>query len=99
VTRLLEQAMAVALKLSEADQDALAAIILDELAVDRRWQQSFAQTQDALARLAQQAREQVRVGEVRGLAEFIEQMSALPMEGQQDPFSGVDHDRVLYRQP
>ena len=65
MTRLLEQAIAEAQKLSEADQDALAAIILDELADERRWQQSLAQSQDALARLAHQAREQVHAGHVR----------------------------------
>jgi hypothetical protein len=61
----LEQAIAEAQKLSAADQDALAAIILDELADERGWQQAFAQSQDELARLAQQAREQVRTGDVR----------------------------------
>lgn len=33
------------------------------------------------------------------LAEFLEMMAKLPIEGQQDLFSGVDHDRVLYGQP
>jgi hypothetical protein len=65
VTRLLEQAIAEAQKLSAADQDALAAIILDELADERGWQQAFAQSQDELARLAQRARDQVRTGDVR----------------------------------
>jgi hypothetical protein len=61
----LEQAIAEAQKLSAADQDALAAIILDELADERGWQEAFAQSQDELARLAHRAREQVRTGDVQ----------------------------------
>jgi aspartate/glutamate racemase len=64
MTRLLEQALTEVHKLPEPEQDAIAALILDELADERRWQESFARSQDQLARLAQKAREDVAAGRV-----------------------------------
>ncbi len=29
-------------------------------------------------------------------AQILEEIAALPLEGKPDPFSGQDHDRVLY---
>ena len=29
-------------------------------------------------------------------AQILEEIAALPLEGKSDPFSGQDHDRVLY---
>lgn len=65
MTRLLEQALAELRKLSPEQQDTVAAIILDELADERRWDETFARSQDQLGRLANQAREQIRAGQVR----------------------------------
>ena len=55
MTRLLEQALGEVAKLSAAEQDAMAAIVLDELASEKRWSESFARSQDVLAKLAEEA--------------------------------------------
>jgi hypothetical protein len=65
MTQLLEQALAELQKLSQAEQDAIAAIILDELADDRRWDKAFAASQEQLARLAGTVRDDIRSGRVR----------------------------------
>jgi hypothetical protein len=65
MTQLLKEALAKISKLSEPEQDAIASLILDELADEQRWQDAFARSQDALARLAEKAREDVRAGRVR----------------------------------
>lgn len=65
MTQLLEQALTEVKKLPESEQDAIAALILDELADERRWQESFARSQDQLARLAAKAREDIRAGRVQ----------------------------------
>lgn len=62
MTHLLEQAYAQVAQLPEADQDAIAALILEELEDEQRWQKSFAQYPDALARLAQEALAEHRAG-------------------------------------
>jgi hypothetical protein len=55
MTQLLEKALSEVAKLPPAEQDALAAILLNELASEKRWAESFAKCQDALARLAGEA--------------------------------------------
>ena len=64
MTQLLEQALTEVKKLPEPEQDAIAALILDELADERRWQGSFARSQDQLARLAAKVREDFLAGRV-----------------------------------
>lgn len=49
VTRLLEQALSQVEKLPASEQDALAAIVIEELASERRWAESFAKSQDVLS--------------------------------------------------
>jgi hypothetical protein len=66
MTQLLEQALSEVRKLSEPQQDAIAALILEELADERRWDEAFARSQEPLARLAAKVREAVRAGRVRG---------------------------------
>ena len=65
MSQLLEQALTEVRKLPEPEQDAIASLILDELADERRWQASFAASQDKLARLAAKAREDIRAGRVQ----------------------------------
>ncbi len=65
MTQLLEEALAKLQQLPEAEQDAIASIILDELADEQRWQASFAVSQDQLAKLAAKARGDVRAGRAR----------------------------------
>ena len=67
MTQLLEQAMGEVQKLPDAGQDAIAAIILEEIADDRRWDDAFARSQDQLGRLADRVREDIRTGRVKDL--------------------------------
>ena len=55
MTDLLERAFAEAAKLPPAEQEALAAWILEELAAERHWQESFRQSADLLDKLADEA--------------------------------------------
>ncbi len=65
MTRLLEQAIGEARKLEASEQDAIAAVILDELDDDRRWDEAFANSQESLSRLAAKVRRDVADGRVR----------------------------------
>jgi hypothetical protein len=65
MTTLLEQAFAEVQRLPPAQQDAIAALILEELADDARWDHAFAQSADVLARLAQKARANKRAGKAK----------------------------------
>ena len=67
MTKLLEEAFAEASKLPEQEQDALAAVILEELASERRWDQAFADSADLLAQLADQALAEHRAGKAHVL--------------------------------
>jgi len=67
MTKLLEEAFAEAGKLPEQEQDALAAVILDELASERRWDQAFAESADLLAQLADQALAEHQAGKTQVL--------------------------------
>ena len=55
MTKLMDSAISEVAKLPEPEQDALAAILLEEIASERRWSGSFAKSQDVLARLADEA--------------------------------------------
>jgi hypothetical protein len=65
MTQLLEQALNEVKKLPEPEQDAIATLILDELADERRWQESFARSQEQLARVAAKVREDIQAGRVK----------------------------------
>ena len=67
MSQLLDQALAEVQKLSESDQDAIAAIILEELADERKWDEAFARSQDQLERLAGDARAEHRSGHTKEL--------------------------------
>ena len=67
MTKLLEEAFAEASKLPEREQDALATVILEELASERRWDQAFANSADLLAQLADQALAEHRAGKTHVL--------------------------------
>lgn len=62
---LLEQAFAKVRTLSDAEQDAIAALILAEIEDDERWEESFARSPQKLAALAARADQQVQAGECR----------------------------------
>ena len=67
MTKLLDRAITEVGKLSDAEQDAIAALILERLADDQAWERSFARSQNQLAAMAERAREQVRSGRFRDL--------------------------------
>jgi len=61
---LLEKALAEVARLPEEEQEAIAALILDEIAAERGWDQRFAKTQDQLGALVRSARAEVARGDV-----------------------------------
>ena len=65
MTQLLEQAINEARKLSAPEQDAIAALILEELADDRRWDEAFANSQSQLSKLAAKVKRDIADGRVR----------------------------------
>ena len=56
MTQLLKKALIEVNKLPPDKQDTIASIILEELEDERRWDRSFADSQDKLAQLAQKVR-------------------------------------------
>jgi len=66
MTDLLEKALRKAARLPAAEQDRIAQVILDEIEDEARWQTTFARSQDDLAALAGDAREEIAQGERPG---------------------------------
>ncbi len=62
MTMLLEQAFAKASQLPEREQDALAELLLAELASEKRRNKLFYESQDLLAELAEEALAEHRAG-------------------------------------
>ena len=67
MTRLLESAIDEVRKLPESAQDAIAALILDQIADDRVWDEAFGRSQNQLALLADKVRADIGAGRVRPL--------------------------------
>lgn len=67
MTVLLDKAIAAVQQLSPEQQDAIATLILEELADEQQWDTAFAQSHDVLARLAARARADVRAGKTMPL--------------------------------
>lgn len=65
MTELLEKALAKVSQLSPEEQDAIAAMILEELEDEQRWDAAFAASQRELAKLAEQVRSDIRTDRVR----------------------------------
>jgi hypothetical protein len=65
MSQLLDRAVAAARKLSDEEQDAIAALILEEIEDERGWEEMFARSPGKLAALAARAAEQVRAGKCR----------------------------------
>ena len=53
------------MKLPPSEQDAVAAILLQELGAEQRWSDSFEKSQDALENLAQEALAEHRAGKTK----------------------------------
>ena len=67
MTELLERAVAQVKQLPANEQDVIAAIILEELEDEARWQEKFARSQDALAKLAAEAMAEDQAGKTQEL--------------------------------
>lgn len=67
MTQLLEKALNEVAKLPPSEQDALAAILLEELASEKKWGELFAHSQDVLAKLAEVALAEHRAGKTKSL--------------------------------
>jgi len=67
MTRLLEKAIEQIAKLPESEQDAVAAVMLEELASERRWADALSGPQEKLARLAQEALAEHEAGRTKPL--------------------------------
>lgn len=67
MTTLLEKAFAEASKLPEQDQDAIAEVVLAELASEERWNELFAKSQDILTELAEEALTEHRNGKTKAI--------------------------------
>jgi hypothetical protein len=67
MTQLLEKALREVSKLPPSDQDAVAAIVLEELASEQKWAELFETSQDALARMAEEALAEHRAGKTKPL--------------------------------
>lgn len=67
MTQLLEKAIREVQKLPASEQDAVAAIVLEELASEQKWAELFAQSQDALEQMAEEALAEHRAGKTKPL--------------------------------
>jgi hypothetical protein len=67
MTQLLQQAIAELHKRPESEQDAIAALILAEINDEGRWDNSFATSQDELARLANKVRDDIQAGRIKDI--------------------------------
>lgn len=67
MTTLLEKAFNEAAKLPEVDQNVFAKWVLGELHSEARWQRAFAESEDILERLADEALEDKRRGKTTPL--------------------------------
>lgn len=65
MTPLLERALEKVQGLPEEEQDVIAALILDELADEQRWEESFARSQEQLGKLAAKVRTDIQAGRVK----------------------------------
>ena len=67
MTQLLEKALKEVAKLPAPEQDALAAILLEELVSEQRWSKSFEKSQDVLSKLAEEALAEHAAGKTKPL--------------------------------
>ena len=65
MTQLLEKALREVAKLPPSEQDAVAAILLEELASEKKWSELFAESQELLTQLADEAFAEDRAGKTR----------------------------------
>ena len=71
MTVLFQEAVQKAMTLPEEQQNALGAILLEEMESERRWQESFARSSDVLDKLAEEALEEDRQGRTTDLSDLV----------------------------
>ena len=62
MTQLLERAYSKVTELPDEEQDAVATLIMDAIADEEYWAEQFANSQDALAKLAREALAEYKAG-------------------------------------
>ena len=67
MTKLLEKAISKVEKLPDLEQNALAKWLLNELSSDRRWDESFAGSEQVLEKLAGEALAEHKIKKTRSL--------------------------------
>ena len=67
MTPLLKKVLSEVYKLQPEEQDAIAAVILEELEDERKWQETFAESQDKLAQLARKVRADIKAGRIKNM--------------------------------
>ncbi|WP_009634042.1 hypothetical protein [Synechocystis sp. PCC 7509] len=67
MTELLENVIAQLKTLPANEQDAIASIILEEIEMEQRWDESFSRSPDTLAKLAASAMAEYREGKTQKL--------------------------------
>ena len=65
MTQLLEKALTEVYKLPPDKQDAIAALILEELEDEQHWNKVFAASEDKIAQLAGKVRADIKTGRIR----------------------------------
>lgn len=67
MTKMLQKAFAEAAKLPAIEQNALARRLLEEMNAEKKWDNLFAESEDALAQLAMEALEEEKNGKTTDL--------------------------------
>ena len=65
MTQLLDKVLTEVYKLPPEKQDAIAAVILEELEDERLWNKTFAESEDKIAQLADKVRADIKAGRIR----------------------------------
>jgi hypothetical protein len=65
MTKLLQKAIQEVKKLPQSEQDTIASLILDEIADEKQWDETFAKTQLQLAKLAKKVRLDIKSGKTK----------------------------------
>ena len=67
MTKLLKKAFQEASKLPDIEQNSLAKWLMEELEAERKWDQAFAESEDVLGQLADEALEAHKQGKTKPL--------------------------------
>ena len=68
MTKLLEQAFKRASELTEVEQNVLAKWVMEELESEKKWDKSFAESEDVLEKLADKALHEYKQGKTKPLS-------------------------------